>query len=178
MVDFISKTLTFFTLLGGILLIAILLYITARKLFGIKPKQPDNLLKQYGLLLAFLIALTSTIGSLFYSEIAQYAPCKLCWYQRILIYPQVVILGIALAKKYYKEVIDYCIALSIIGVMIATYQYYLQRFSISDTPCSAVDYSQSCSQNFILNIGYITIPMMAITAFLLIITFLLFARKK
>ncbi|MAG07635.1 disulfide bond formation protein B [Candidatus Pacearchaeota archaeon] len=120
-----------------------------------------NFLKQNSLLLAFLTVLGGTLASLFYSEIIDYAACELCWFQRALIYPQVIILGIALWKKQ-KDIFDYVIALNIIGSLIALYQYYLQRFNVS-TNCGSGDIS--CSSVYILEFGYITIPMMALTLF-------------
>lgn len=137
-----------------------------------------NVAKKYGLVFAFIIATAATIGSLFYSEIAGYNPCKLCWIQRIFIYPLVVLLWIALIKQFKKEIIYYSIALSLIGMPISAYHYYLQRWGGSATPCSTVGYSESCAQNFFLNFGYITLPMMAMTAFLLIIASLWLYQLK
>lgn len=123
------------------------------------------------LLSAFLVALIATSGSLFYSEIAGYEPCKLCWFQRIFMYPQVILLGLALWKKDYG-IKFYGIVLSSIGAVIAGYHYLLQLGVAPALPCAAVGYSVACSQRFVLQFGYITIPMMALTAFLLIIIFL------
>lgn len=123
------------------------------------------------LLFAFVVALIATSGSLFYSEIAGYEPCKLCWFQRIFMYPQVILLGLALWKKDYGIKL-YGIVLSAIGAVIAGYHYLLQLGVAPALPCAAVGYSAACSQRFVLQFGYITIPMMALTAFLLIIIFL------
>jgi disulfide bond formation protein DsbB len=127
--------------------------------------------------MSFVIALISTLGSLFYSEIAGYEPCKLCWYQRILMYPLVIILGIAW-KRNDKKIVDYALALSGLGAIIAGYHYYLQLGGKSVLPCSAVGYSVSCSQRFVMSFGYITIPMMALTSFLLIFLLLWRLREK
>lgn len=126
--------------------------------------------------LSFIVALIATLGSLFYSEIAGFEPCKLCWFQRIFMYPQVIFLGIALWKKD-GGIALYGIALSAIGAIIAAYHYLLQIGVASGLPCSAVGYSAACSQRFVLQFGYITIPMMALTAFSLI-TFLMFLSKR
>lgn len=120
------------------------------------------------ILFSFIVALLATSGSLFYSEIAGFEPCKLCWFQRILMYPQVIIFGIALLRRR-KSVSDYAITLSSIGLLISGYHYLLQRGMVPAASCSAVGYSVSCSKVFIMNFGYITIPMMAFTAFLLIL---------
>lgn len=124
--------------------------------------------------ISFIVALIAMLGSLFYSEVAGYDPCKLCWYQRILMYPQVVLLLMALIKKR-KDIIDYSLVLSVIGALIAGY-HYLGQLSITSLPCSVVGFSASCSQRFVMQYGYITIPVMAFSAFLLMIV--LMAIKK
>lgn len=146
-----------------------------------KPKDPESkvllFVQKHGMLLAFIVALTATLGSLFYSEILGYEPCKLCWYQRIFIYPQVILLGLALWKKD-THIIKYSLALAIIGGLIATNHYILQVTGVSILPCSAVGYSVSCSKIFVLRFGYITIPMMAVSASLLMTLALLFAKNN
>jgi len=117
---------------------------------------------------SLVVALAATLGSLFYSEIAGFEPCKLCWFQRILMYPQVILLGLALWRRK-KDIGDYIIALSVIGAVIAGYHYLLQRGAVPALPCSAVGYSASCSQVFVMSFGYVTIPLMAFTAFILIL---------
>ncbi|MEN9613983.1 MAG: hypothetical protein RLZZ347_290 [Candidatus Parcubacteria bacterium] len=124
---------------------------------------------KYAVPLAFFVALTATFGSLFYSDVLGYAPCKLCWFQRICMYPQVILLGLAWWKKD-KEVGKYSLALSAIGLVLAIYHYYLQLGGNPLVPCGVVGYSVSCSQRFVLEYGYITIPMMALTGFALILT--------
>ena len=132
---------------------------------------------QNATLLAFVVALAATLGSLFYSEIAGYTPCKLCWYQRILMYPQVLLLGLAYLKKD-RHITDYSMVLSFLGAGIALYHYLIQRGTIGEIlPCSAVGYSVSCAEKFVMTFGYITIPMMSLSAFLLIF-FLMKVQKK
>lgn len=129
-----------------------------------------------GITLALVAAAAALLGSLFYSEIAGYDPCKLCWYQRIFMYSQVVVLAVALWKKERHGGM-YCLALSAIGAAIAGYHYLMQIGAISSLPCSAVGYSASCSQRFVTQFGYITIPMMSFSVFVLIIVFLLLAKN-
>jgi len=128
----------------------------------------ENLIISYvlawGLPLAFLTALISTGGSLIYSEVIGYEPCKLCWFQRILMYPQVITLGLALWHKN-RAVIDQSIVLSLIGGVIAAYHYLSQIAVIEVAPCSAIGYAVNCTKIFTMNYGYITIPMMALTGF-------------
>lgn len=125
------------------------------------------------LILAFAVALTSTLGSLFLSEVAKYQPCLLCWYQRILMYPQALILYMAILRK---ELVmkPYVIALSVIGALFSTYHYLIQRFPAAEVlPCNS--FGVSCTKgNFYY--GFISIPFMALTGFILIIILLLFIK--
>lgn len=129
----------------------------------------------HGLTLMLIVALTATLGSLFFSDIALWSPCKDCWFQRIFMYPQVVLLAIALWKKD-RHVSRYILALSIIGLVIAALHYNTQvqaaLHPVLDTegvnvllkPCDAS--GVSCAKTEIkFTFGYITLPMMALTAF-------------
>lgn len=148
--------------------------------FFIKSKISTKIIVFFGknaLLFGFLIALVSMFGSLFYSEIAHYDPCKLCWYQRILMYPQVLLLGMAYVKKD-KNIVNYSLLLSGLGAVVALYHYLLQTGTVQEVlPCAAVGYSVSCAEKFIMTFGYITIPMMALSGFLLI-ALLMLAQKR
>lgn len=144
--------------------------------FFIKQKAILNFFRKYALVFAFIVALVATLGSLFYSEVAGYEPCKLCWFQRILMYPQVILLGIALLKKD-NGIVLYSLSLSFIGALIAGYHYLLQLGIVPSIGCSAVGYSVDCAKRFIMGFGYITIPMMSLTAFLLIISFMFVLKR-
>lgn len=129
-----------------------------------------------GLWLAWIVAALAMGGSLLYSDVIGLEPCLLCWYQRILMYPQVILLAIAQFLKDARIVL-YSLPMVLIGAAISTYHYTLQLGVNPYAPCEAVGYSVSCSDRFILNYGYITIPMMALTAFLLI-AILLFLHAR
>lgn len=131
-------------------------------------------LSENALSLGFLIALIAMSGSLFFSEIAHFTPCKLCWYQRICMYPQVVLFGIAAIKNDFKIKI-YSLALATIGLVIAIYHYVLQMSPIP-LPCS--DEVANCALKQVGYFGYITIPLMSATAFLMIIILMLQIKKK
>lgn len=133
-------------------------------------------LGKYALPFAFLIATLATVGSLFYSEIANFDPCKFCWFQRIFMYPLPLLLGLAWWKKD-SNITFYTIPMAIIGGLLALNHYILQITGSSIIPCSAVGQSASCSKRFVMLFGYITIPMMALTAFALIFV-ALFVYKK
>ena len=101
-VDFIGKSLSFGTLLLQAVLIIFLLHYIYKRIFrrNIKPfVYIEGLLNKKALLLAFILVTASTLGSLFYSEIAKFAPCELCWWQRGFMYPQVLFLGASLTSK-------------------------------------------------------------------------------
>ncbi len=159
------------TILGQIAIVVLFVLLALPR-----PTKLSGWLGRRGMLFAFLIALIATLGSLFYSEIAQFEPCRLCWYQRIFMYPQVILLGMAL---WFRErtMLKYGIVLSSIGAVIALYHYWLQVGGSPIVPCSAVGYSVSCSDKFVLIFGYITIPLMAFTAFMMNILLLTLARK-
>lgn len=174
MVGIVNQILSIFVIVSQITILFLLISLVFSKS---TTKNIFSFISTYGIKFAFVVALTATLGSLFYSEIAGYTPCKLCWFERIFMYPQVVILGMAVWKKD-KNIIDYSMVLLIVGAFIAGYHYLMQVGFISALPCSALGYSASCSQRFVMQYGYITIPMMALTAFILIFLTLLIKRNE
>lgn len=127
--------------------------------------------------LSFMVVLTATVGSLILSEYLALTPCRLCWFQRIFMYPQLVLLGLGIYRKD-ANIRDYLISLSGIGALIALYHYKLQMWSGGTlVPCSAVP-GESCSNKTILEFGYITIPLMALTAFIAVILLLVNQRTS
>jgi disulfide bond formation protein DsbB len=170
MIETVDQLLSFLTVGGQGIIVGLIVAYSATSKVG-RAKALLTFVARNALLFAFVIALTATLGSLFYSEIAGYEPCKLCWYQRILMYPQTLLLGIAWLKRD-RTIRDYCLALSGLGAGLAAYHYSLQLNIVSGVSCPVVGYSVSCSQRFAMEYGYVTIPLMALTAFLLIIVFL------
>ncbi|MCF7867011.1 disulfide bond formation protein B [Candidatus Woesearchaeota archaeon] len=168
--NFILSTLT---LIGCVFVVIYLVYLLSTKIFKIQGVL-DSFFSKHGLLFTFIISLLATLGSLFYSKIAGYNPCELCWYQRILMYPIVLLSGIALLKKDYS-VKKYIIPMSVIGGLFALYHYYIQTMSVI-TSCTAD--AASCISKYTFHYGYITIPMMALTAFVMIIIFVNYTKKK
>jgi len=159
LVNFILGVLTIVAQVGVVACIAA---------FIVKNEAVLRFFSKYALRIAFGAAFLATLGSLFYSEIAGYEPCKLCWLQRIFMYPQAIILGMALWAKD-RAVARYSIVLSAVGAVIAGYHYLLQLGVAPALPCAAVGYSAACSQRFVMQFGYITIPLMAFSAFALIL---------
>lgn len=130
---------------------------------------------KYGVNLAFLIALSGMLISLYYSDIIGLEPCTLCWYQRIFLYPIVFILGLGIFKRDFSS-ITYSIFLSVIGAVLAIYHTLLQ-FGVSKADTCSIYSTVSCSNAYIKNFGYVTIPVMSLTGFVLIILLLLLTQK-
>jgi disulfide bond formation protein DsbB len=122
-------------------------------------------LHHYGAYLAFLPALTAMLGSLYYSEVAGFVPCTLCWYQRILMYPLslLILIGIIQHDEYLP---NYVLPFSIIGIGVSTY-HYLTQLGILPHP-SACAVGIPCNLRYVDYWGFVTIPFMALTAFFLI----------
>ena len=118
--------------------------------------------------LSLAITFLAIAGSLGYSEIIGFDPCLLCWWQRVFIYPQFFLFAIAFVKGYSREVFDYSRILSIIGGAISLYHYYTQRVGHTSLTCGT-DGAVSCTEQYVFGFGYITIPMMTLTAFALLI---------
>jgi disulfide bond formation protein DsbB len=124
---------------------------------------------------AWLVSMIATFGSLYFSEIRFFLPCELCWYQRIAMYPLVIILGVA-AFTNETKITKYALPFSIIGGVIAFYHYLLEKVPGFATvkPCSK---GIPCDVAWINWFGFITIPFLALVAFILITVFLLISRK-
>ncbi len=171
---FFENTILSLVILAQILIV---LYIVG---FFIKKRNPNSefvkILGDNGFKLTFIVALVSTLGSLFYSDILGYEPCKFCWFQRIFMYPQVILLGIALWKRDFNISL-YSIILSVIGGLLALNHYILQTTGSSFIPCSAVGYSVACSKVFTMHLGYITIPFMALSGFVLMTLSMIFYKQ-
>lgn len=124
-------------------------------------KRQENIL-----LVMWTVALLATAGSLYFSEIRGYTPCTLCWVQRIFMYPLIIIVGIAIVQKNV-QIAATTLALAITGGAISLYHYGLQKLSfLSDAApaCGQVP----CTGQYINYLGFITIPFLALTAFILI----------
>ncbi|KKS98153.1 MAG: disulfide bond formation protein DsbB, disulfide bond formation protein DsbB [Candidatus Gottesmanbacteria bacterium GW2011_GWA2_43_14] len=171
------SVLTVAGLVGAVFLALIYLLPKNSKKTGKKLVPLKQWLSQYAFHLALIVSLTATMGSLYFSEIAGYEPCKLCWYQRILMYPQVLLLGLSLIMKD-KNIGRYLLMLSLIGLPVAVYHYYLQWGGNPLVPCSTVGISVDCSDRFVMQFGFVSIPFMSFTSFLLIALLMLFPKKS
>lgn len=143
---------------------------------GVMSEKKDQ--RESLIFIAWAAAVIAMFGSLYFSEIRQYEPCELCWYQRIIMYPFVVILGIATVKKDYKISL-YTMILSAIGGLISMYHYGIQKLSfLADAApaCGRIP----CTAAYINWFGFITIPFLALTAFVIIFicSFLIWKKTK
>lgn len=135
-----------------------------------KDASPFEFLRGLTLWLAGGVAIAATLGSLYLSEIAHLIPCKLCWYQRIAMYPVAIILPIA-AWRRDNGIRLYAAILAVIGLGIATWHRLMQAYpSLDSGACAAV--GPPCSAPYIKEFGFVTIPYMALSAFALILVLL------
>lgn len=124
--------------------------------------------KETILLIIWVQALIATLGSLFYSEVMGFVPCELCWIQRIFMYPLVMIYGVAAFKKDISIALP-GLFLSGIGMFISAYHYLLQKLPVlheAGASCGIVP----CNTQYVNYFGFITIPFLAGTAFIIIFT--------
>lgn len=130
--------------------------------------------KSFWLFVAWATAVLATAGSLYLSEVMHFAPCSLCWFQRIFMYPLALLLGIAYSKGD-EGIVSYALPLVVIGGGFSLYHTVLQKLP-HDSPLAACG-PVSCQGDYLNWFGFITIPMLALVAFLIILTALLRLKK-
>ena len=115
---------------------------------------------------AWLVSIAATVGSLYFSEVRAFVPCALCWWQRILMYPLVVVLGVA---TFRQDLLAWrtALPLSVIGLGTATYHYLLQKVPGLAAPASCAA-GVPCNVQYIDWFGFVSIPFLAAVAFLII----------
>ncbi len=124
----------------------------------------------------WLIASAATLGSLFFSEVMDFPPCSLCWYQRIFMYPLVLVLGVGL-MPLDRSVLRYGLPLAIGGWLVAAYHTLLYEGVIPESaaPCSM---GVSCSEEYIELLGFLSIPLLSLLAFTAMVGGLLLLKKR
>jgi disulfide bond formation protein DsbB len=172
------------TLLYGLLAIAGIVFLVWLAVLAVAARVSDTAedgldamrerLARFALPGAAIVALLAMGGSLYYSEIVHYTPCTLCWYQRIAMYPLVLLLGIAAFRRDIGIRL-YAIPLASIGALIAAYHYLLEWFPSLDTGACVV--GVPCTQVWFRQFGFISLPFLALTAFLLVIALLLLPHR-
>lgn len=169
----VTKIFALLTLIADIALAFALLAILVP---GIRRWMQDFFRQSYRQI-GFLLAFVSTSGSLILSEVVGYVPCDLCWWQRILMYPLVVLFGLALLGK--NPVIRLqAIVFSVLGSIIGVYHILLQQGVTDVIPCSTRAVAVPCGDVLFREYGYITIPVMSLTMFAWIILGAVLSKSK
>jgi disulfide bond formation protein DsbB len=167
-----TKILTLATLGGNLALLGLLIFFVIRRSIF------DRIMEWVGeraVAIGAFVSLSALVGSLIYSEVVGYPACILCWIQRIFMYPQAFLFGLALWRKE-RTILPYAFFLSLLGMAVALYQWIKDMLLVyapsNALPCPAVTGLPSCDKIYILELGYITIPMIALTAFLILMVVL------
>lgn len=126
-----------------------------------------SFLHRYGLYLGWIVALVATGGSLYFSEVVGFVPCKLCWFQRILMYPLVIVLGMA-SFRDERQLSIYVLPMTIIGGLIALFHYLEQKVPGFAASAICRGGGVPCDAEYINWLGFITIPLLALVAFVLV----------
>jgi disulfide bond formation protein DsbB len=171
-------TIVILAVLGvaGQVLAAVLILVGLAALLG--KRGPLRALKRalwgYELWAAFVVAAIATGGSLFFSEIAHFVPCELCWYQRICMYP-LSILTLFAAVHGDNRFARYLLPLPVVGACISIYHLLVENHVVGQAQACLVSAPGGCATKWINEFGYMTIPTLALTAFVLLIEFLALA---
>jgi disulfide bond formation protein DsbB len=152
-------------ILAGILLLALLF----KRSWG---SEIVHFSGKHSVKLGFLLSLAAVGGSLFYSNVIGFEPCILCWWQRIAIYPLLVLFAVGL-KKRDRGVWSYALPLSLFGLILSLYHSYVQWGGSPLIPCSA---TASCAKLYVYEFGYVTIPTMVLSLAILYVL-LYFANR-
>ena len=166
----IHDTIRVFAFLGvvGQVLAGLLLVVGLLWLFGLRGPGDGvrRALEGYELWLVFLVSSIATGGSLFFSEIAGFIPCELCWYQRICMYPLTIITLLA-ALANDRRVARYLIPLPLVGAGVSVYHLLVENGVVHQAKACLLSAPGGCATKWINEFGYMTIPTLALTAFVL-----------
>ena len=138
--------------------------------------QTNNQISSTIIFFCFLVASIATLGSLFFSEIMQFVPCSMCWYQRIFMYPLVLIFLVNLLYPDDK-VFKYAISLVVVGLFFAIYHNLLMFDIIPESVVPCVQ-GIPCSTVYINWFDFITIPLLSLIAYLMLFILLLIGKRK
>jgi len=163
------------TLVALLSLVALLAAVGLLTYRIIKGPEAGTLLGNKAIWLAWLVAFVCMVGSLIYSEVIHFEPCRLCWFQRIAMYPMAVILLVGAIRREF-QVKYYALPLALIGLGISIYHYMIQR--IPNLESGACDPDNPCSAIYVDIFGFISIPFMAGMGFIVIAVLLGFYVNK
>lgn len=179
-VDVITLLLALLAVAGQVLvLVLVVAWAGSRIGIGVLQRMHRGLIAAIApeaLVLAAGVALVAMLGSLYLSEVADFPPCRLCWYQRIAMYPLVLLLGAAIVRRVpARHVRAMLLPVTMTGAAISVYHYQLERFPEQEH-LVACDLANPCTITWVWRFHYISIPLLALTAFVLITTLLLATR--
>jgi len=138
---------------------------------------PEGGDRGWGLLFsAWLVAAVATAGSLFFSHVMGFAPCVLCWYQRIFLFPLVVVLAVGLFPMD-RRVVRYGLPLAVLGWLVAVYHNLVYAGIVPESlqPCAR---GVSCTEEYIELFGVLSIPMLSLLAFTTLTGLLLAVHRR
>jgi disulfide bond formation protein DsbB len=176
----LSQAKLFFALLSvlaNLLVIGYLVVVVGARFSPVLARSKERMyaeLERAAAPLALVIALAATLGSLYLSEIAELEPCRLCWYQRIAMYPLVVVFLVGWLRRD-RNVWLYGFSLSVVGGGIALWHYLVQWFpSVEAGSCQ---FGVPCSAVYFRELGFMSIPYMALSGFVAIAVLCLTIRR-
>lgn len=160
-----DATLVYNNLVAILSLIALVAAVSLTTFRMMRGPEAGAILGDKGIWLAWVVATAATVGSLIYSEVIHFEPCRLCWFQRIAMYPLSVILLVGAIRRDWK-VKYYALPLALIGFAVSVWHYIIQTFpSLEGGSC---DVSNPCSSKYVNVFDFISIPFMAGTGFIVI----------
>ena len=161
----------FTSMLAIVAAAGVLVVVGARFLAPVSPlaRRFGEGLKGVSLWLAWVVATVATVGSLYFSEVADYVPCRLCWFQRIAMYPLAGILLIAAVRRD-RQVKWYALPLAVAGLGVSSYHYLIEwKPALGDGACSV---GPSCTDVWFREFGFVTLAFMAWAGFAVILALL------
>ena len=158
-----TDTVQLFLALLAVIAAAITVYVVV--IWVARRRSALDQVSSVALVIGWLVATTSTLGSLYLSEIAGYTPCRLCWWQRFAMYPLILVLGYAILRR--SRIASWlALAATTVGAGLAAYHTLLQRFPDLDAGTCSI--SHPCTSIYIEELGIFTIPTMALVGFITI----------
>jgi disulfide bond formation protein DsbB len=173
----LSTTLAILAIAVQVLLAGFLALVALAPVWGAARRARDVVRRSVDgaeLALAWVVALAATFGSLYFSEVADFIPCRLCWFQRIAMYPLPLILFLAVIARDRRGAY-YAVGLPFVGAVISLWHLYIEANPDAESPGCRI--GAPCSTKWIDEFGYVTIPMLALTAFAAIATLLVLALR-
>lgn len=131
---------------------------------------------KWGLLVALFATLCSVSLTLVYSEVFGIIPCGLCWFERIALYPQILLCFIAV---WYRDTLmpRYGIALSVFGLVVSIYHHYIQMGGSQFIKCPIAGAGADCAKRFMFEFNFVTFPLLAASLFGFLIVLYLYILK-